>query len=131
MLDKTTAIPNIISKLDKLPDGHCIDLRTYKRNRSIVIVKRNQSQFYIIENGYETHRFAVTQESIKKTLKKLLKKEFSRSNKIRVYQMGEFNQQKINNTQLKKIWLMYFDYSSFPVQNIGAFLVWFHKIKML
>jgi len=103
MLDKSTAIPAIITKLEKLSEGHYLDLRTYKRNRSIIIVKSQENRFFIIENGYETNQFTVTLDMIKKTLKKLLKKEFPRSNKIRVYSMGEFTDQKVLGTRLKKI----------------------------
>jgi hypothetical protein len=101
MLNKAQAIPTIINKLKKLPPGHYIDIRTYKRNRSVVIVKTHESQLLIIENGYEKQQVMVSWASIKKTLQKLFKKEFPRSNTIRLYSMGEFNPQKLEKTNLK------------------------------
>jgi hypothetical protein len=43
----------------------------------------------------------VPMKKIKKLFKTLLKKEFPRSTKIRVYNMGEYNEETAENTQRK------------------------------
>lgn len=89
MIDKATAIPTIIRKLKKLPIGHAIDLRTYKRNRSVVFARIDEEQFEVVENGFHVEQFIVTMDKMKKLLKLLLKREFPRSTKMRLYDLGE------------------------------------------
>ena len=88
MVDKTAIIPVMREKIDKLPVKHSIDLRTYKRNRSVLFIKEPQDKLRIIENGFEQMEFLIPTSKLEKSLKKILKREFPRSNKIRLYQMG-------------------------------------------
>ena len=89
MIDKVTALETVLRRLDKLPLGHAIDLRTYKRNRSVVIRRAGDDLYEVVENGYEYARFQAPLDKMKKLLKGLLKKEFPRSTKIRLYDLGE------------------------------------------
>lgn len=89
MIDKATAIPTIMNKLKKLQPGHAIDLRTYKRNRSVVIARINDDEFDVVEHGFAQERFTVSLDKMKKLLKNLIKREFPRSTKIRLYDLGE------------------------------------------
>ena len=75
-----------------MPLNHYLDLRTYKRNRSVIIVKMTQDDFMVIENGFFKDRFQIKAPKLQKLLKSLLKKEFPRSRKIRLYAKGEFNE---------------------------------------
>jgi len=88
MIDKATAIPTVMRKLKKLPEGHAIDLRTYKRNRSVVIARTGEDEFDVVEKGFHEERFTMPLNKMKKLLKILLKKEFPRSTKIRLYDLG-------------------------------------------
>lgn len=88
MIDKATAIQTVMRKLKKLPLGHAIDLRTYKRNRSVVIARVADDEYDVVENGFFEERFLVPLSKMKKLLKALLKKEFPRSTKIRLYDLG-------------------------------------------
>lgn len=85
MIDKATAIETVMERLKKLPQGHALDMRTYKRNRSVLIRRVEDDLFEVIQNGYEQNRFESTRKKMKKLLKTLLKKEFPRSTKIRLY----------------------------------------------
>lgn len=85
MINKDTAIPIIMQKLRSLPEGHAIDLRTYKRNRSVVISRTGDDCFDVAEKGFHEERFSVALSGMKRLLKTLLKREFPRSTKIRVY----------------------------------------------
>lgn len=89
MIDKATAVETVTRKLKKLPIGHAIDLRTYKRNRSVVIKRTGEDEFDVVEKGFHEDRFLVPLSKMKKLLKGLLKKEFPRSTKIRLYDLGE------------------------------------------
>ncbi|WP_437179098.1 hypothetical protein [Pseudodesulfovibrio alkaliphilus] len=88
MIDKATAMETVMRRLDKLPEGHAIDLRTYKRNRSIVIARTGQDAYEVVENGFAQGRYEATADSLKKLLKTLFKREFPRSTKIRLYDLG-------------------------------------------
>ena len=101
MIDKDKIIGTVVEKLKKLPVEHYLDLRTYKRNRSLVIVKKSEKDFLIIEDGYFQERYNLQFDKLKKTLKTLLKKEFPRSHKIRLYVMGSFNEEEAKNTDRK------------------------------
>jgi len=65
-------------------------LLTYKRNRSVIIVKVREEELLVIERGYLEDRFHIEPDALRKLLKTLLKKEFPRSRKIRLYEMEAF-----------------------------------------
>ena len=89
MIDKATGVETVIRRLKKLPVGHAIDLRTYKRNRSVVIRRTADDVFEVVENGFHQDRFQTGLAKMKKLLKTLFKKEFPRSTKIRLYDLGQ------------------------------------------
>ena len=101
MIDKDKIIETVMAKLKKLPVDHYIDLRTYKRNRSVLIIKKSDNDFLIIEDGYFREKSQLQFDKLKKALKALLKKEFPRSHKIRLYVMGKFNEEEVKNSNRK------------------------------
>lgn len=101
MIDKTKIIGVVIERLKGLPIGNYLDLRTYKRNRSVIIVKNSEDDFLVIEDGFDKDRFHVKSEKLKKLLTILLKKEFPRSHKIRLYSMGVFIEEKSEKIKRK------------------------------
>ncbi len=95
MIDKATALRTLPRKLAALPLGHALDLRTYKRNRSVVFARQGDDAYLVIENGYEQRRFeAVPASGLRRLLKALLAREFPRSTKIRLYDLGLFDESK-------------------------------------
>jgi hypothetical protein len=101
MIDKDKIIETVAERLKKLPAGHYLDIRTYKRNRSVVIVRQDQENLLVIQNGYESNRFRIKYKELKKLMKTLLKKEFPRSNKVRLYTMGQFVEAEAMRTKRK------------------------------
>jgi len=101
MIDKTKIIDTVLERLEKLPPGHYLDLKTYKRNRTVILVKIDETKLLVIEDGYFKNRFLITPDKLKKLLKTLLKREFPRSKKIRLYVMGEFVDEDALNTKRK------------------------------
>lgn len=101
MIDKTKIIDAVTERLKNLPTGHYLDLRTYKRNRSILIVKMDEDDLLIIEDGFFKERFRINSDKLRKLLSALLRKEFSRSHKIRLYPMGRFMEKEIQNIKRK------------------------------
>jgi hypothetical protein len=103
MIDKTKIIDTVCERLKKLPLGHYIDLKTYKRNRSVIVVKIDEQKLLVIEDGYFKDKFFIKSDKLKKLLKTLLKKEFPRSKKIRLYVMGKFVNEEALITKRKII----------------------------
>ena len=103
MLDVSSFIPAVLAKLNKLPPGHALDLRTYKRNRSVIIRKEDEDSFVFLENGFHRDRFIVPADKLKKTLKKMQKKEFPRSRKVRVYELGAWDEESSELPRLKTL----------------------------
>ena len=101
MIDKTKIIDTVSQRLEKLPLGHYLDLKTFKRNRTVIIVKMDEKKLLVIEDGYFKNRFSIPPDKLKKLLKTLLKREFPRSKKIRLYVMGKFVDEDAMNTQRK------------------------------
>ncbi len=87
MIDKTSAIETVLRKIKKTVIGHGLDLRTYKRDRSVLILRTGDDTFLVVEDGFAKERFSTDLKGLRKILKKLLKIEFPRSNKIRVYEV--------------------------------------------
>ncbi len=97
MNDKASIIPTIIEKLGKLEKGQCLDMRTFKRNRSVAITRTDIDFFTVIERGFHEEKWEdLTLEKVKKLLKTLLKREFPRSNKIRLYTLDSFEEADVN-----------------------------------
>ncbi|MEN8135059.1 MAG: hypothetical protein ABFS18_05925 [Thermodesulfobacteriota bacterium] len=103
MIDKSSLIKTVLAKLHKLPVGHYLDLQTYKRDRSVIIVKQAAEALLVVEDGFYRDSFAINNAKLKGLLKTLLKKEFPRSNKVRLYTMGAYSPDEVAGIRRKKI----------------------------
>ncbi|MFW9996587.1 MAG: hypothetical protein ACFFD4_31370 [Candidatus Odinarchaeota archaeon] len=103
MIDKTNILSALLERLDKLPVGHHLDVRPYKRNRSVMVVRKSERMYEIIEEGFFSECFSVEASKLKKTLRAVIKKEFPRSHKIRVYAMGVYSEEDSDSIERKKI----------------------------
>ena len=92
MIDKTKLIETVLQRVAHLATGHYLDIRTYKRNRYVVIVKSAGEEFTVIVDGYRRERIQVKSGKLEKALSTIFRREFPRSNKIRLYSMGEFTE---------------------------------------
>lgn len=91
MIEKRNLIPTLLRRLQSLPDGHCLDVRSYKRDRGFLLIRLDGATTRVVEDGFEKQRIDVAAADLKKTLKDLVKREFPRSNKLRVYDLGEYD----------------------------------------
>jgi len=101
MIDKTKLVDTVCERLKTLPVSHCLDLRTYKRNRSVMIAKVADDDLLVVESGFFKEQFRVTPQKLKKLLKTLMKKEFPRSRKIRLYVLERFSEDEALNPKRK------------------------------
>lgn len=97
MIDKTTLISTVVQRLKKLHVGQCLDVRTFKRNRSVVVICTAEEEFSVIEDGFSQECWEKQSlESVKRLFKVLLKKEFPRSHKVRVYTLDSYDAANVN-----------------------------------
>lgn len=89
MIDKRNLRKVLLERLAGLPEGHAVDIRTYKRNRSVVFVRLAEERFRVVVKGFEDEDFIVPEGRLPRTIRKLLSREFPRSNKVRLYMLGE------------------------------------------
>ncbi len=91
MIDKSTAIKTVLARLKKMEISHCLDLRSFKRDRSLLVIRESENVFRVIENGFNNEVFESEWSGLRSLLKKLIKREFPRSNKLRLYMLGLYN----------------------------------------
>ena len=82
MIDIKTVVPVVQKRLQKCSAGKGVELKTYKRDRRIFLLKLDENRYLVQEDGFEKQEFEVATDKLKKTLKSLLKKEFPRSRKV-------------------------------------------------
>ena len=85
MINKDSFIADTLKRLEKLEVGKCLDIRTFKKDRKVVIEKLAVN-YNVYEEGFEKQSFmSLEVQDMKKLLKTLERREFPRSNKLRVY----------------------------------------------
>lgn len=71
-----------IENLTKLKVGDKIELLTYKKDRKVIIIKKDLNIYDVIEDGFNYNKFEdISLNQLEKLLKKLQRIEFPRSNK--------------------------------------------------
>jgi len=77
-------VQQIVRQLDP-PQG--VEILTYKRDRGVTIIKIDAETLSVQERGYAENNFQVSIDGLAKLLKSIIKREFPRSRKVRVYQL--------------------------------------------
>jgi len=103
MVDKDVFMVVLLEKARKLEVGHFIDVRSYKRNRSVLLIRKTKDIYCVIENGFFKGELEATFNDLKRLFKKILKREFPHSHKIRLYNMGLYSEEKAKEITRKKI----------------------------
>ena len=81
-----SVIRTLVQKLNKLSPPQGIELLSYKRNRSIAVLLLGDNTFLVRGRGYREEEQIIDKAGLPKHLKVLVKYEFPRSRKIRMYQ---------------------------------------------
>ena len=82
-----SVLRNLLQKLDKLNPHQGIELLSYKRNRSIAVLLLDDEKILVRERGYRDAEQVVEKSLLPRHLKLLIKYEFPRSRKVRIYQV--------------------------------------------
>ena len=103
MIDKKVFLKAILLKAKKLPIGNYLDIRSYKRNRRVLFIRKDETNYHLIEKGFFELEFHITYDELNAHFKKILKREFPRSHKIRIYNMGAYSEAAVEENKRKKI----------------------------
>ena len=82
-----TFLRTLLQRLVKLSPPQGIELLSYKRNRSIGVLLLENNKVLVRERGYRSNEQVLGRDGLLKHLKSLIKYEFPRSRKLRVYQV--------------------------------------------
>ena len=82
-----SVLRNLLQKLEKLSPPQSIELLSYKRNRSVSVLLLDDGKILVRERGYREEEQIVERGLLPKHLKALIKYEFPRSRKVRMYQV--------------------------------------------
>ena len=82
-----SVLGTLLQKLKKLNPPQGIELLSYKRNRSIAVILLDNGEILVRERGYREEEQVIEKDMLSKCLKSLIKYEFPRSRKVRVYQV--------------------------------------------
>jgi len=82
-----SVIRNLLQRLERLNPPQGIELLSYKRNRSIAVLLLPDNNVLVRERGYREDEQVIDKAGLQKHLKSLIKYEFPRSRKIRLYQI--------------------------------------------
>ncbi len=88
LVDVQSALKVTLQLLAKIDPPGGIELLSYKRNRTITVLILPDSQVMIRERGYMNQTLTVPFSSAAKNVKQMMKREFPRSRKVRLYKIG-------------------------------------------
>ena len=66
-----------------------VALLSYKRNRSIAVIKQSSGNFRLRERGYHEQELEISPLHLARELKTMIKREFPRSRKIRLCKFSD------------------------------------------
>ncbi len=95
-----SALLKVCRALKKCEQGKGVEVLSYKRNRGVSIIRQDESTYFVKERGYENLELDVSHRQLKKILQSIMKREFPRSRKVRIYTISGEEQL---NRPLKKL----------------------------
>ena len=95
-----SVLRTLLQKLEKLSPPQGIEILSYKRNRSIAVLLLGDNTFLVRERGYREEEHVIEKAGIAKHLKLLIKYEFPRSRKVRLYQLDNSRELEKNRNKL-------------------------------
>lgn len=88
LVNRDSLLKKITTTLSKLEPEQGLEILSYKRNRGIEILLRDSDTVWVRERGYAEEEYLIDMEGLPKLLKSLIKREFPRSRKVRLYQIS-------------------------------------------
>ena len=89
LVNMTTLITDSLRALKKIQPPGGIELLSYKRNRGLAIIKKQDDLVEIREHGYAEQVLELTVDKLEKELKTMIRREFPRSRKVRLVKFSD------------------------------------------
>ena len=90
----------VLDQLKKTPEGQGVEILSYKRNRGISLILTGRESIMLRERGYREREITVTLSDLPRILRSMMKTEFPRSRKVRVYRLASA---EVAGRELKRI----------------------------
>ena len=87
-----SVLKHTLQLLAKIEPPAGVELLSYKRNRTVSIIVLPEEKVMIRERGYVEQALTVSRKDVSKVLKTMIKREFPRSRKVRVFKLGNPDQ---------------------------------------
>ncbi len=92
LLNIDSAPGRVKQQLRKMRPGQCIEILSYKRNRGVSVTLLEDGRLHVRERGYEEQEWEIEPSGFSRLLKSIMKREFPRSRKVRVYRLDSAKQ---------------------------------------
>jgi len=89
LVNKDTLVRQVLQILRKIEPPAGIELFSYKRDRKVAVFLLPDQQACILEQGFEEQELTLPVAELPKILKTMIKREFPRSRKVRVYRFSD------------------------------------------
>ena len=89
LINKDAALREALRIIEKCREDSGVELLSYKRNRTVALIRRAGSAVSVRENGYLVEECTVCLQELPKLLKSCIHREFPRSRKIRLYKISD------------------------------------------
>ncbi len=76
--NKASVLDRVILMAESLSVGDSIEILCHKKNRMVKLIRYFENEFVLLEKGFWQERLEVNKKVLRKTLKKVIKREFPR-----------------------------------------------------
>lgn len=87
LVNKDSALVEAVRLIKKCAVDSGVELLSYKRNRSISLIRISEQEIMLRESGYISEEQTIEISKLSKILKTCIKREFPRSRKIRFFKL--------------------------------------------
>ncbi len=95
-----SALGKAVTALRKSPVGQGLEILSYKRNRGVSVFKVSEGEYRVVERGYQQTDLLIPEKQLSKILKTVIKREFPRSRKVRIYHLEDQGQLGLERKKL-------------------------------
>lgn len=88
LINVETVLKKTSAMLAGLEPPHGVEILSYKRNRGVALLLVDRDTVLVRERGYREAEWRIDRKELPRLLRTLIKREFPRSRKLRVYQIS-------------------------------------------
>ena len=92
LINIDSALTDALRYIKSCPAGSGLEIMSYKRNRTVGIVKLEDDLLQFIENGYLKNDTTIGVDQLRKKLKTAIAREFPRSRKVRFFKFSSIDE---------------------------------------